>query len=219
MDFMKLLKSLEELLYEVASWLLFYPITLWRSVVHPSVMMRYADTELSDDDAEQYIDTLNPPIFLMITLVIAHGLELKLTDDESWMLMPFLAQDSNLLLFRAIMFSIFPLLMALKLLRFRKLPLDRRTLKAPFYAQCYVVAPFALALSIGFILLRMTDPSIHAAGVVVVCVSLIWYAVIETRWFMTDAGISAFRAAASVVATLFEAFLALTVAALFIALK
>ena len=32
MDFMKLLKSLEELLYEVVSWLVFYPLTLWHSL-------------------------------------------------------------------------------------------------------------------------------------------------------------------------------------------
>ena len=43
---MKLLKSLEELLYELVSWLLFYPITMWRSVLKPLNMMRYADTEL-----------------------------------------------------------------------------------------------------------------------------------------------------------------------------
>lgn len=29
---MKLLKSLEELIYEVVTWLVFYPITMWRSV-------------------------------------------------------------------------------------------------------------------------------------------------------------------------------------------
>lgn len=48
LDFMKLLKSLEELLYELVSWLLFYPLTMWRSVVRPLSMMRYADTELAD---------------------------------------------------------------------------------------------------------------------------------------------------------------------------
>jgi len=48
LDFMKLLKSLEELLYELVSWLLFYPITMWRSVVSPLIMMRYADAELAD---------------------------------------------------------------------------------------------------------------------------------------------------------------------------
>ncbi|MGV1794257.1 MULTISPECIES: hypothetical protein [unclassified Rhizobium] len=41
---MKMPKSLEELLNELVSWLLFYPITMWRSVSRPLNMMRYADT-------------------------------------------------------------------------------------------------------------------------------------------------------------------------------
>jgi hypothetical protein len=39
MDFFKLLQSLDELLYEIMSWLIFYPITLWRAVTRPRVTM------------------------------------------------------------------------------------------------------------------------------------------------------------------------------------
>jgi hypothetical protein len=35
MDFMKLLKSLDDFLYEVVGWIIFYPITLMRSVLNP----------------------------------------------------------------------------------------------------------------------------------------------------------------------------------------
>ncbi len=52
MDFMRLLKSLEELLYELASWLIFYPMTMWRTLRRPQAMMHYADVELADDVAE-----------------------------------------------------------------------------------------------------------------------------------------------------------------------
>src|SRR6478736_6605240 len=78
MDFMRLLKSIEELLYELVCWLLFYPLTLWRTLRHPQAMMRYADVELGDDLPEQYSDALSPPLFLLITLLLAHGLELGL---------------------------------------------------------------------------------------------------------------------------------------------
>ena len=43
MDFMKLIESLDEALYSVMSWLLFYPLTLWRTIVQPLNMMAYAD--------------------------------------------------------------------------------------------------------------------------------------------------------------------------------
>jgi hypothetical protein len=64
---MKFLKSLEELLSELVSWLVFYPITMWRSLVRPLDMMRYADKELTDAVEDQYDDTLSPPMFLLIT--------------------------------------------------------------------------------------------------------------------------------------------------------
>ncbi|MCX8573066.1 permease, partial [Aminobacter sp. MET-1] len=70
---MKLLKSLEELLYELVSWLVFYPITMWRCVAAPLTMMRYADTELADRPEDQYDDTLSPPLFLLITLLLSQG--------------------------------------------------------------------------------------------------------------------------------------------------
>ena len=39
MNFFQFLKSLDKLLYEVASWLVFYPVTMWRSARHPLAMM------------------------------------------------------------------------------------------------------------------------------------------------------------------------------------
>ena len=53
MDLMKLLKSFEELLYEVMVMLVFYPRTLWLSMRYPQRMMDYADTELGDVLSEQ----------------------------------------------------------------------------------------------------------------------------------------------------------------------
>ena len=45
MHFMQLLKSLDELLYEVMSWLVFFPLTLWRTLTQPITMMEYAESQ------------------------------------------------------------------------------------------------------------------------------------------------------------------------------
>lgn len=58
---MKWLNSLDELLYEVMSWLVFYPLTLWRTLLQPIGMMKYADRQLDLPEAEQYTDALSPP--------------------------------------------------------------------------------------------------------------------------------------------------------------
>jgi hypothetical protein len=46
MDFLKLIQSLDELLYEIMSWLIFYPVTLWRTLTKPLTMMTYSEVEL-----------------------------------------------------------------------------------------------------------------------------------------------------------------------------
>ncbi len=66
---------MKSLLYEAMVMLVFYPKTLWLTLRHPQRMMDYADTELGDVQSEQYIDTLSPPLFLMICLAISHAIE------------------------------------------------------------------------------------------------------------------------------------------------
>lgn len=38
MDLMRLLRSLEEFLYELIGWLVFYPRTFWRILRHPGAI-------------------------------------------------------------------------------------------------------------------------------------------------------------------------------------
>jgi len=116
MDFMKLLKSLEELLYEVMVMLVFFPRTLYLTIRHPQRMMDYADTELGDVQSEQYNDTLSPPLFLMICLVLGHLIELALPTSDLDQMPAFLQDDRNLLIFRVFMFSLLPLVLSLRLL-------------------------------------------------------------------------------------------------------
>jgi hypothetical protein len=78
MDFMKWINSLDEILYEVMSWLVFFPLTLWRSVTRPLGMMNYADDQLTLSDSEQYAAALSPPLFLALSLLTAHGFSLAL---------------------------------------------------------------------------------------------------------------------------------------------
>jgi hypothetical protein len=71
MDFLRIIRSLEELLYEVRTWLVFYPRTLWRIAATPGRMMRYSDAEQADAPDRQYTATLSPPPFLMLTILIS----------------------------------------------------------------------------------------------------------------------------------------------------
>lgn len=217
MDFMRLLQSLEELLYELVSWLVFYPVTLWRTLRRPQQMMRYADVELGDTQEERYTDTLSPPLFLLLTLLFAHGLELALIAHRDDAMLPdMLRNDTNLLVFRAFLFSFFPLLMAVRLLGRTGAVLDRNTLKPPFYSQCYVAAPFAFGLSAGMNIARTGHQEMVAVGSVIAVLSLFWYTVVEVRWFQHDLRVGRFAAVSLVLRTIAEATVLLLAATMIV---
>lgn len=196
MDFMKLLKSLEAFVFEVITWLVFYPLTFWKVLVKPAYMMSYADKELEDDPDDYYSDMLSPPIFLAITLGISHLLEISVGEESD--LPEILAEDQNLLGYRILIFSIYPLILSLRLLRRKHVKLDRKTLKPPFYSQSFVIAPYALVVSTAPLLVaKYMEASVQALLVILAILSLatIWYLVLQARWFARELGVSALQGA------------------------
>lgn len=202
MDFMKVIKSLELLLYEVMVWLVFYPLTLWRSIAHPLRLMDYADAEFDDAEEDRYSDTLSPPIFLAITLGLIHLVELgsHLNVQEKGVL----SDDTNLLAFRLVAFSLFPLMLSLRMLRARGIALDRKTLREPFYAQCFIAGPFAIGLNAG--LLAVGGGIDLELGLGIVGVTLTWYLAVQMLWFRSELECTFFAGLLSALRGFFEAF-------------
>jgi hypothetical protein len=188
MDFMKIIESLDEALYSVMSWLVFYPMTLWRTVVQPQKMMDYADREVSDRPDEQYDDAIRPPLFLFLTLLISHGLEVGtvarnplLSDTHG--LAALVDSDLALLALRMLLFSLFPLMMAVRLLRRQRTRLTHASLRRPFYAQCYTAAPFALMLGIGTLAPNMPFAGARTISAGIIGAGMLWYFAALARWF------------------------------------
>lgn len=203
MDFLRLFQSLEEFLYEAMSWLVFYPRTLWRTIRHPIQMLRYSDKELEDAPDRQFTDQLSPPLFLMLTILLSHLIEIaahqKMPEVATTGLgKQIMASELNLLVLRSFLFSIYPLMFAVRRLKAQGLPLDRDTLRRPFYAQCYIAGPAALVLGIASILARLDRLEVTIAALVVSLATIIWYLRIETIWLRSRTGKStgkAFRSA------------------------
>ena len=221
MDFMKWLNSLDELLYEVMSWLAFYPLTLWRAAVRPLSMMAYADRQLALPEAEQYSEAISPPLFLALTLAIAHGIEeaLGVTDRivaSHRGLAGLVSDDSSALVLRLLVFAIFPLVMSVRLVRGQGVHLNRSSLRMPFYANCYPASLFALGISIGTTIATLHWPPGRMVGSAMASAALIHYVVVETCWFKSQRPIGVMVAFASAIVGLIEGFaLLLLVAILF----
>lgn len=187
MDFMNLLKSVEALLYEVVSWLVFYPLTLWRCLRHPLRMMEEAQSELARPPQEQFADGLSPPIFLFLTIVIAHGIDLGFA-ARTVALGGIFADPRNLLIFRAVSFSLLPLLLAVQAVRAPGRKLTRTTLRPPFYSQCLIAAPFVLSLDLAMTIGHRDDATATWLGVSIFGCGLVWYLAVLTEWFAVDRG-------------------------------
>lgn len=134
MDLLKILRSFEEFLFEAVSWLVFYPLTLWRIVRGPLAAMDYSDREQSDDEAHRYDDALSPPLFLLATIVLtnllATALHVPPPPEASELSKAVYASQQNLILFRSLAFSLVPLVAAVTLLRHEKKRISRETLRA-----------------------------------------------------------------------------------------
>jgi len=184
MDFMKLFKSLEELLYEIIVMLVFFPKTLWRTFRYPQRMMDYADTELGDVQSEQYSDTLSPPVFLMMCVAVSYLAARAMPGPDDISILPaFLQNPENLLAMRVLVFSLFPLMVSLRLLHGLGIQLDRDTLRAPFFAQCFVAAPAAMMLGLSQSIRHVATPHSGYVATILLAVTLGWYLRQQAHWF------------------------------------
>lgn len=195
MDFMKIIESLDEALYTVMGWLIFYPLTLWRALVRPLHMMAYADREVSDRPDDQYDDAIRPPLFLFLTLMISHGIEVAVAGQNPLIkdrhgLAALVDSDLALLALRLVLFSLFALMMAVWALRRQGVRLTHASLRRPFYGQCFTTAPFALLIGIATLTYGMTAAVWRDAGLVVLLVALAWYLAVQSLWFSKRLGIS-----------------------------
>ncbi len=202
MIFFHLLRSLDELLYEVITWIVFYPVTLWRSVRHPLRMMEYARAELQKEGSDQFRETLRPPIFLLVTLILAHVLELESVGESNVIssnvgLADLINDDTTLVIWRIAAFALLPVAMATLETSLVKQPVNRGTLQQPFYAQCFLAAPFALALSLASIAIRISNSWLETCGILLVFAATVAYILIEARWLERSTRAGPLRALAS----------------------
>lgn len=218
LDFMRLLKSIEELLYELVTWILFYPLTLYRSIVRPVRTMTYAVTELTDPDSEQYEDALSPPIYLLLTLLLTHLFAVVFSPPTNVALPSILTQEPNELVFRAAMFSVFPLALALLDLRQRGIKLTRKALQPAFYSQCYSAAPFIASFNLGVVFLQHGNVAAKVTATVLIVAGFAWYIPVQTAWLAARSNIPRGRALLLVIATIAGACLALAVVVVLAAL-
>ncbi|WP_199555396.1 hypothetical protein [Sandaracinobacteroides hominis] len=188
MNIMLFLRSLSELLYEVMSWFIFWPISLWRAIVHPVRTMHQTEAQLQLPDDEQFVETVSPPVFLILALLVAQGISTDVLGVDSIVasqrgLAALVSDNTTLLILHVVVFGLFPALLATRSVRLSGETLTRKNLRPFFFAQCCPATPFALALSLGGTASRHPDTRVQTVGQVLMSLALLYYLVVQTQWF------------------------------------
>lgn len=194
MDFLKILKSFEEFVYEALTWLVLLPRTLWRIVVSPRRMTAYAAAELASQSETRFSEAISPPLLLILSVLIAHFIDLAVRhpvpvagDGLGGIV---LSSEQNLLLYRTIAFGVWSLAGAVYMLVLTGRPVDRETLRAPFYEQCYLVAPFAFVLSVSLTLIALDRPWALLTAVASSLATTVWFWLVQAWWLRARASLN-----------------------------
>jgi len=173
------------------SWLVFYPRTMWRAVRHPLETMSRGETDLGLPPEDQFRDILSPPIFLLLTVLLAHVLAVELVGDRSLIdskrgLAALISDDTSLILLRILVFAAVPIVVASFAARVFGQPLDRSTLQPIFYAQCYATTPTVLAFSAAGTLSQISGRECAIAAATMLLAGSLYYLGAETGWFKRE---------------------------------
>lgn len=176
---MRILRSLEEFLYELVGWLVFYPRTFLRIVLRPSVVARYTQLELEMPPERQFMETISPVLMLILSVVLAHALELTFQPGLPEFSTPaaklLLGSEQGLLLTRCVAFCALALVAALVTLHRQRKAITRETLRSPFSIQAFLVSPFVLFLSAATLMAKSSMPHADLAGGLCSLGAVLWY--------------------------------------------
>jgi hypothetical protein len=191
--FLIFLKSFEVLLYEIISWIVFYPRTLWRSVRQPLRMMGRIDEELKLPPADQFKDIISPPIFLLLTVLAAYAFEVAIVGsspliDSGVGLAGLIQDNTSLILFRLVSFASLPMIAATLGVAATRRPLDRGTLQPLFYAQCFATTPVVLLCTVSASLSRLPQRLFDDLAFAMFALAVVFFICVETAWFARETG-------------------------------
>ena len=70
MDFFNIPKLIEQGVYDVMMWILFFPLTVLRMIVSPRRTLRYVREQAALDPDTAFSDAMRPALFLAIALIL-----------------------------------------------------------------------------------------------------------------------------------------------------
>lgn len=184
MDIFKLSQSLDELIFDVMMWVIFYPYTLFRVLIWPGRMIDYVTAELrKNPEKDEIFDRgISPPLFLFLSIVIAWMVSPDvggLLQLQSQTALAKAVNDSSItmLTYRLAEFCVFPFAGALIYEWRTEGAISRESFRRPFFQQAYLCGPLAIVLSVSSVLTLKfkNDVDILAYSAIALIVVMAWY--------------------------------------------
>lgn len=142
MDFAKLLKSVEDAVYEVMVWLLLLPKTLLWTMFKPKAAMKYIDLQWEEKKPDERFDErLSPVMLWLLSAVIPMTLWFILARPDVENTQDFLKALSSDIYQVTFYMMLVPFLYIAWMEWLNKEPVRRSALKISFYRHCYALAP------------------------------------------------------------------------------
>jgi hypothetical protein len=143
LDLVNVLHSIEGAIFEVASWILYIPKTLFQTLFHPAWIQGYVSAEWSKEPPDRFTEHMSPVLLWLIAGVVPSTLLTLLAKASIALASAFanLARNfEQLVVLLAVSLAIQPLAFSVGTLLLAKKPLDKESLKRQFYIQCLCYA-------------------------------------------------------------------------------
>jgi hypothetical protein len=146
MDFVRLIRSVEEFVYEICVWILLIPKTLFKIIFNPKWVILYIKEELAKEEKKQFQEYVPPMLFWVLIVVIPTFIILRtLSVELSLENKTFTELWGNSLETKILVISAFlvagPLTFSWGIQKKQKKPITKDSFRENFYIQVYVFSP------------------------------------------------------------------------------
>ncbi|MEK7442977.1 MAG: hypothetical protein AAB571_11665 [Chloroflexota bacterium] len=144
MDFVKIFQSIEDVIYEIATWIVFVPKTLLFVLLRPQWTQPYVTSEWAKEAKQRFKEFMSPPLFWVIVAIVPNILLYTLLPDAKDVYSSLSFADRFFAL--ATFLVGVPAFFAATLQQIKEHGVEKDSLKRFFYIQCLVCAPAQLGL-------------------------------------------------------------------------
>lgn len=166
----KLIKFLEDFLFNLALWLLILPKTFVKIIMNPTWAATYIPDELSKEPDEQFDQYISPPLMIILCPVLITYLYFK---AENYKLLTGFSVEEYLTILSYVVI-ILPLIYSFLYLKLLRAELSRKNLKPLFYIQCYYFSVVLFVPTIGNVMDSYVDLSPYLLLLFPVLSILLW---------------------------------------------